>query len=160
MDIRDLRNCLGKFATGVTVVTWNSENQQKQGITVNSFTSVSLDPPLVLVSIDKKAKANERMQGKPFVINILSSGQEAIAWQFAGKEQLGLQIDWEESNYGPKIQGSLATIECKPWEEYDGGDHVLYVGEVKNYHYEEGNALVFFQGKFLETNSIDNYVKK
>jgi flavin reductase (DIM6/NTAB) family NADH-FMN oxidoreductase RutF len=160
MDIRDLRNCLGKFATGVTVVTWNSENQQKQGITVNSFTSVSLDPPLVLVSIDKKAKANERMHGKPFVINILSSGQEAIAWQFAGKEQLGLQIDWEESNYGPKIQGSLATIECKPWKEYDGGDHVLYVGEVKNYHYEEGNALVFFQGKFLETNSIDNYVKK
>ena len=160
MDIRDLRNCFGKFATGVTVVSWKDENNQNHGITVNSFTSVSLDPPLVLVSIDKKARAKERMKGKPFVINILAAGQEAIAWQFAGKEQQGLQIEWTDSDCGPMIKGSLATLNCKPWKEYDGGDHVLFIGEVEDYHYEEGNSLVFFQGKFLETNSIDNYVKK
>jgi flavin reductase (DIM6/NTAB) family NADH-FMN oxidoreductase RutF len=160
MDTRNLRKCFGKFATGVTVVTWEGENQQKHGITVNSFTSVSLDPPLVLVSIDKKAKANERLKGTPFVINILSSGQQDIAWQFAGKEQHGLQIEWEDSEQGPKIKGSLATIECKPWKEYDGGDHILYVGEVQGYQCEDGNGLVFFQGKFLETRLNDDYVVK
>ncbi|MGD6840798.1 flavin reductase family protein, partial [Bacillus thuringiensis] len=96
---------------------------------------------------------------KPFVINILAAGQEAVAWQFAGKEQQGLQIEWEDTECGPRINGSLATIECNPWKEYEGGDHVLFLGEVQNYHYEEGNSLVFFQGKFLEINSIDNYVK-
>ena len=87
-------------------------------------------------------------------------GVLAKAWQFAGKEQQGLQIEWEDTECGPLIKGSLATIECSPWKEYEGGDHVLFVGEVQNYHYEEGNSLVFFQGKFLETNSIDIYVKK
>ncbi|WP_051353299.1 flavin reductase family protein [Thalassobacillus devorans] len=158
MDVRDLRNCLGSFATGVTVVTWYEDDVVKKGITVNSFTSVSLDPPLILVSIDKNAKSYESLKNKSFIVNILSSGQEAIAWQFAGREQQGLNIEWEESEYGPKIKGALATIECTPWKEYEGGDHVLFLGEVKNYTYQEDDGLVFFKGKFRQTKAIENYV--
>ncbi|WP_408011105.1 flavin reductase family protein [Pseudalkalibacillus sp. A8] len=157
MDIRELRNCFGRFATGVTIITWTGENQQKHGITVNSFTSVSLDPPLVLVSIDRNAKAFEGLKGKSFIVNILSEGQEALAWQFAGKERQGLEIQWEESQFGPKLKGAIAKIECTPWKEFDGGDHVLFVGEVKDFSYSDGDGLTFFQGKFSTTKQIENY---
>ncbi|WP_408007804.1 flavin reductase family protein [Pseudalkalibacillus sp. A8] len=160
MDIRELRNCFGRFTTGVTVVTWSGEDKVKHGITVNSFTSVSLDPPLVLVSIDKKAKACERLKNQSFIVNILGSGQEAIAWQFAGREQQGLEIEWEETLIGPKIKDTLASIECSAWKEYDGGDHVLYLGKVQDFSYTEGDALTFYQGKFSHNEEIGNYVKK
>jgi DNA anti-recombination protein RmuC len=86
MDGRELRNCFGKFPTGVTIVSWFDGSVQK-GITVNSFTSVSLDPPLALVSIHKEAKACTGMKDKAFTINILSDEQESIAWQFAGSNR-------------------------------------------------------------------------
>lgn len=89
MDTRELRNCFGCFATGVTVITWMNDDGQRRGITVNSFTSVSLDPPLVLISIDKKTKAFEELKNKSFVINILSADQAAYALQFAGRPQSG-----------------------------------------------------------------------
>ena len=158
MDTRELRNCFGRFATGVTVVTWADDDGEKRGITVNSFTSVSLDPALVLVSIDKKAKSYEALKNKNFIVNILSAGQEAVAWQFAGREQVGLSIGWEETEVGPKIKDSLASIECEPWAEYEGGDHALFIGEVKNFSYEEGDGLVFFEGKFRQTEAVENYV--
>jgi flavin reductase (DIM6/NTAB) family NADH-FMN oxidoreductase RutF len=154
MDQRELRNCFGKFATGVTVVTWKTDQGDRSGITVNSYTSVSLDPPLVLVSIDRKAKACQALKKRPFVINILSDQQESIAWQFAGRPQQDLNIEWEDGEIGPKIKGALAHIECLPWTEYDGGDHVLYLGEVKDFYYRESEGLVFFQGKFLTTKHL------
>ena len=154
MDVRELRNCFGRFATGVTVVTWKTDSNEFNGITVNSFSSVSLDPALVLVSIDKKAKACKALENRSFVVNILAEKQEAIAWQFAGRPQEGLIIEWEESDLGPKIKGALATIECSPWNSYEGGDHILCIGEVKDFSYSNGDALMFYQGKFLknETN--------
>lgn len=148
MDTRELRNCFGKFATGVTVVTWKDLDGNRSGITVNSFTSVSLDPALVLISIDRKAKAFDGLKNKSFIVNILSAAQETIAWQFAGRPQEGLEIEWDDTTLGPKIKGALATIECVPWNEYDGGDHVLFVGEVKDFTYENESALTFFGGKF------------
>ncbi len=160
MDARELRNCLGRFATGVTVVTWEEEYSEKRGITVNAFTSVSLDPPLVLVSIDKKANAYEKLKGRNFIVNVLSSGQEAVAWQFAGREQQGLTIEWEHTEFGPKIKDALATIECKPWEEHDAGDHVLFIGEVQDFGYQDEDGLVFFKGSFDRTNALESYVKE
>jgi flavin reductase (DIM6/NTAB) family NADH-FMN oxidoreductase RutF len=151
MDQRELRNCFGKFATGVTVVTWHTDEGERRGITVNSFTSVSLDPPLVLVSIDRKAKACQTLKNRSFVINILSEQQEDIAWQFDGRPQQDLNLQWEDNEIGPKIKGALAHIECLPWAEYDGGDHVLYLGEVKDFYYQDGEGLIFYQGKFLTT---------
>lgn len=159
MDPRELRNCFGSFATGVTVVTWNDDEGNKRGITVNSFTSVSLDPPLVLISIDKKTKAYNDLQERPFVINILSSEQEDIALQFAGRPQENLVIDWQEdTDIGPRLDHTIGTIECTPWKQYDGGDHVLFVGEVKDFAYQQKDSLLFFRGKFLKTKN-DTVVK-
>lgn len=84
-------------------------------------------------------------------MNILASTQENIAWQFAGRPQDDLAINWEDTMIGPKIGGALATIECLPWKEYDGGDHVLFVGEVKEFSYKNESALMFFNGSFLNT---------
>ncbi|MBR3121789.1 MAG: flavin reductase family protein [Oceanobacillus sp.] len=154
MDARDLRNCFGHFATGVTVVTWNDDDGNRKGITINSFTSVSLDPPLVLISIDKNTKAYNDLKNKPFVINILSEYQESIARQFAGKPLEGLVVEWQEdSEVGPRLSDTVATIECLPWAQYEGGDHLLFIGKVRDFSYNESGSLLFHKGKFLKTNA-------
>jgi len=151
MDARELRNCYGHFATGVTVVTWNDDGNRR-GITINSFTSVSLDPPLVLISIDKNTKAYDDLKDRPFVINILSGDQKSLALQFAGKPQEGLAVDWQEdSEIGPRLANTVGTIECTPWEQYDGGDHLLFIGKVEDFGYEEKDSLLFYKGQFLKT---------
>lgn len=148
MDLRDFRNCLGSFATGVTVVTCNTE-KGKHGLTANSFTSVSLDPPLILVSVDRKTKACEYLKDNTFAVNILHASQEDLAMHFAGRPKEGLQLKWKEGEVAPYLADALAIIECVPWRAYDGGDHVLYLGEVKRYQYDLGEALGFYTGRFF-----------
>ncbi|MDI3327513.1 MAG: flavin reductase family protein [Alicyclobacillaceae bacterium] len=147
MDSRELRYCFGRFATGVTVVTYAAAGE-RYGITVNSFTSVSLDPPLLLVSIDRRAKACSKLEGTPFAVNILAADQQELALHFAGRPQEGLVVEWEEGEVAPRLGGVLAWIECRPWRAYDGGDHVLYLGEIEDFHYREGQPLIFYTGKF------------
>lgn len=142
-DVRELRNCFGRFATGVTVVTCEHE-KGKHGFTVNSFTSVSLQPPLVLVSVDRRTKALPYLQNNAFTINILRASQQDTAMHFAGRPLDVPPFEWDDT----RIKGSLAYIECEPWAEYDGGDHVLFVGKVKRFEYEEGAPLGYFGGKF------------
>ncbi|WP_157764839.1 flavin reductase family protein [Solibacillus sp. R5-41] len=153
MDIKLLRQTFGKFATGVTVVTW-FDGDDINGITVNSFTSVSLEPALVLVSIDKKANSLTQMQNKAFTINILADDQEKIAWQFAGREQQGLKIEWEKGGIAPILSNAAAFIECKPWKQVDAGDHVLFIGEIENFGRTEKHALTFYEGKMGSTEKI------
>ncbi|PUB11683.1 flavin reductase family protein [Paenisporosarcina sp. OV554] len=150
MDLRELRNCFGQFATGVTVITWKDDQGERHGITVNSFTSVSLDPALVLVSIAKNAKACSGLKNRSFVINVLSESQESYAWQFAGRPDENLVVEWEESNGLPHLKNALATFECIPWAEYEGGDHILYVGKVEDFSYSDEEGLLFFRGKFIK----------
>ncbi|MEK4426324.1 flavin reductase family protein [Solibacillus sp. FSL K6-1523] len=150
MDIKHLRQTFGKFATGVTVVTW-FDGDDINGITVNSFTSVSLQPALVLVSIDKKANSLTQMQNKAFTINILAEDQEKIAWQFAGREQQGLEIKWEKGGIAPRLSNAAAFIECKPWKQVDAGDHVLFIGEVESFERTDEHALTFYEGKMGST---------
>lgn len=149
MDTRDLRRCFGRFATGVTVVTYQSP-EGRRGITVNSFTSVSLEPPLVLISIDRKTVASQYLKGTPFAVNILGVDQREISDHFAGRAVEGLVIPWAEGKYAPYIEGSLAVIQCVPWREYDGGDHLLFLGEVKEYSYGEGDGLGFYYGRYVD----------
>lgn len=155
MDGKLLRKAFGKFPTGVTVVTW-FDNDQKKGITVNSFTSVSLEPPLALISIDKKAKSYTQLKNNYFTINVLADDQEAIAWQFAGRQQEGLTIPWREGEHAPIIAGSASYFTCKPWQEYDAGDHVLFIGEIIGFDRQESDALTFFEGKMGSTKSYVN----
>ncbi|GIN89381.1 hypothetical protein J22TS1_04320 [Siminovitchia terrae] len=151
MDVRELRNSFGCFATGVTVVTWVNDEGQRRGITVNSFTSVSLDPALLLVSIDKRTKAFEELKNRPFVINVLSADQSAYAMQFAGRPQEDLVVEWEESTRSPRLKGASAHFECSPWAEHEGGDHLLFVGKIEGFSHSDSEGLIFYRGRFFET---------
>lgn len=153
MDPRALRQCFGRFATGVTVVTYRAGDQVR-GATVNSFTSVSIDPPLVLVSLSRTTHAYEAMEGHPFAINVLRADQMDIALQFAGRPRERLRIDWAPvagEDDPPSLAGAVAVFKCTPWQRYDGGDHVLEVGEVSSFTRREGEPLIFSDGRFVST---------
>ncbi|MHA6260461.1 flavin reductase family protein [Sporosarcina sp. CAU 1771] len=148
MDTKEFRNCMGHFATGVTVVTCDT-NGEKHGFTANSFTSVSLDPPLVLVSVDRKIRAFNHLKDNHFTVNILKGNQEDTAMHFAGRPANELPFEWEKGEKSPRLKESLAFVDCEPWAAYDGGDHVLYVGKVTKFGYNDGDALGYFGGKFF-----------
>jgi flavin reductase (DIM6/NTAB) family NADH-FMN oxidoreductase RutF len=117
---------------------------------VNAFTSVSLDPPLVLVSIDRRTKGCDLLSEAPFAVNVLHEGQRDVALHFAGRPQASLSLEWEEGKLAPRLVGCLAYLECEPWQAYDGGDHVLFLGQVHSLEHREGNPLVFYTGRFHE----------
>ena len=139
------RGSLGRFATGVAIVTFDGVSK-RHGITVNSFTSVSMDPPLVLVSIAKSAKAHDELAERPFTVNILGAEQQPLAMHFAGKP--GREPLWVEGQVAPRLSNVLAFFECKPWAAYAGGDHTLYLGEVVDFNYRNGDALAFANSRF------------
>lgn len=139
------RGSLGRFATGVAIVTFDGATK-RHGITVNSFTSVSMEPPLVLVSIARTAKAHDELAGQPFSVNILGAEQQELALHFAGRP--GPEPRWVEGGTAPRLSNVLAYFECTPWAAYDGGDHTLYVGEVVDFNYRSGDALAFANSSF------------
>jgi flavin reductase (DIM6/NTAB) family NADH-FMN oxidoreductase RutF len=142
-----LRTCLGRFATGVAVVTFESDNGPR-GITVNSFTSVSMSPPLVLVSVARAARSHDALRGRAFCVNVLGAEQEPVARLFAGSEQRSAQSVWHEGPIAPRLAGVLAHLECRPWRDYDGGDHTLFLGEVAGFDYRDGDALGYHSSRF------------
>jgi flavin reductase (DIM6/NTAB) family NADH-FMN oxidoreductase RutF len=125
------------------------------GATVNSFTSVSLDPPLVLVSLARSTQAAAVLEDVPFAINVLRSDQVDVAFQFAGRGRPGVRLTWEgpgvDAGTPPTLAGTVAVFRCRPWRRYDGGDHVLQLGEVTGYQQSAGEPLVFSDGRFLST---------
>lgn len=154
VDPRDLRRCLGNFVTGVTVVTCDGDGVP-HGATVNAFSAVSLDPPLVLVSLDRRAKVCQYLDGAPFTVNVLAEPQDEVALHFAGKPMTG-EPDWQrpDPDLSPRLAGALATVSCRPWCGYDGGDHVIYLGEVVEATVDEGTPLVFYRGGFRHLGPI------
>jgi flavin reductase (DIM6/NTAB) family NADH-FMN oxidoreductase RutF len=147
IDLRTiLRSCLGRFATGVAVVSLDGDDGP-QGLTINSFTSVSLDPPLVLVSIAQTARSHDQLNGRPFVVNVLGAEQEVIARCFAGGARL--EIAWEHGELAPRTAGVLAFLECRPWGAYPAGDHTLYLGDVVKFDYRSGDALGYLAGRYV-----------
>jgi len=146
---RSLRSCLARFPTGVIVVTFDGPDGPR-GITVNAFTSVSMEPPLVLVSVARKAWSHDALLGRPFCINVLAAEQEGIARQFAGMGE-GAPV-WVEKSRTPRLAGVLAHLECRPWREYEGGDHTLFLGEVVDFDYRDGDALCFHTSEFRSLN--------
>lgn len=151
IDIRSLRDCFGRFATGVTVVSYRS-NEGARGVTMNSFTSVSLDPPLVLVSVARTSRSCAVIGSAPFAVNVLGAGQKDVALHFAGRPQDGIRIAWnddEDVATTPSLADAIAVLQCKPWRQYDGGDHVLIVGEVTSTVTRDGEPLAFSAGQFV-----------
>lgn len=147
IDSRELRNALGNFATGVTVISYEDDGQFF-GTTVNSFTSVSLDPPLVLVSLATTSRAVTKIHDRPFAVNILHRGQQDMAWQFAGKPQESLEFDWNTDGIAPRFAESHANFVCTPWAVHDAGDHVIVIGRVEQFETTPVDALIFYKGQF------------
>lgn len=143
-----LRGCLGRFVTGVAIVTFDAPADEHRGITVNSFTSVSLAPPLILVSIAKTALCHEALaSGIPFCVNVLGAEQEMLARQFARSGD-GRSVQFLAGRRAPRLSGVLAHFECDPWRSYDGGDHTLVLGEVSDFDFRDGDALGFYASRF------------
>lgn len=147
IDTYQLRTCLGCFGTGVTVVTVDAEDGRR-GLTVNAFTSVSLEPPLILISINKRARSHDLLADRPFAVNVLASNQELLARHFAGDHQT-VEVPWEEGRVAPRLGGAIASMECRPWGSYEGGDHTLYLGEIVALSYRQGDGLGYFRSRFV-----------
>ncbi|MCC0056656.1 MAG: flavin reductase [Rhodobiaceae bacterium] len=152
-DIRGFRECLGQYVTGVTVMTAEHEGALV-GMTVNSFASLSLDPPLILWSIRKNSTSLDTFRAAPnFVVNVLASDQIAVSQQFAVSGDVKFDgIVYERGIHGqPLLAGSAATLECSLEAEHDGGDHYLLVGRVNRFRRHDRQPLVFKQGRYAAT---------
>lgn len=153
-DPRQLRNTLGNFATGVVAVTYESGGSY-YGVTVNSFTSVSLNPPLVLVSLQRTSRALTYLLERPFAVNVLGDDQLDTALEFAGKPRDAGRIQWVDNDNAPRVNGSLAYFQCTPWAGYDGGDHVLVLGRVVGYgQRHDARPLLFYRGEWESLASV------
>lgn len=155
MDGRAFRQSLGEFATGVAVVTARGKGGELVGMTMSSFNSVSVDPPLVLFSVDRKALSLPAMQeAKGFAVNVLARQQENVSNQFA--RALANKWDQVKTSVGhaeaPLISGALAHFECEPYANYDGGDHVIFVVRVVRHtvHSDAPAPLIFFRGRYRD----------
>jgi flavin reductase (DIM6/NTAB) family NADH-FMN oxidoreductase RutF len=147
MDRRELCRCLSRFATGVSIVTCKVDGHV-HGATVNAFTAVSLDPPLILISLDRRSKLSTLIEGRPFVVNVLGEAGHRYASHFAGDSQQDLSIQWAPDSTAPRLADTLAYLVCAPWRTYDGGDHLLYLGEVRCFAFESGRPLVYYASSF------------
>ncbi|WP_431032177.1 flavin reductase family protein [Streptomyces sp. P6-2-1] len=145
---RLFRDCLGRFATGVTVVT-TSHGDGVHGATVGSFVSVSLTPPLVMVSLDRRSRMCGLLLETPsFGVDILAEHQRGLALHFAGRPlPADVPLPWEPGA-PPRLAGCAAHLDCVPWAAYDGGDHVLHVAEVRAFSVGDAEPLVFHKGAF------------
>jgi len=145
------RRVMSNFATGITVVTTHDSNGQPCGLTVNSFTSVSLDPVLVLVCFDKKLSSLQAFKdSKWFGVSMLSKRQEDLSRLFAKRDSERPVTLYFQGRLGmPLLKNSLAVMECETLEIYPGGDHLIFLGEVKNAEVlQVEEPLLYFRGKY------------
>jgi len=150
------RDVMARFASGVTIVTTAGERGY-HGVTVTAFCSVSLEPPLVLICIDRSIQSHRLIAEAPaWVINFLARDQEVLAEQFSGRAPLAdpafRRVPHRIGALGPPlIEGCLAWIECRPWAAYDGGDHTIFVGEVASLELgPSDDPLIYYNREFQE----------
>ena len=151
-DGRDLRRAFGNFATGVTVVTTLDAEGKPCGFTANSFTSVSIDPPLLLVSIAKTAFGCDVFTAsRGFAVNILGRSQRELSNRFAaaGTDKFA-NLDWHQAQNGsPIIDDVVAWFDCSHHEQVDAGDHIILIGRVQRYAYNTDTPLGFCRGAYV-----------
>lgn len=148
MDDRTFRNAMGRFATGVTVVTTKTKDDV-HGMTANAFMSVSLTPKLISISIDNKANMLKKIkESKQFAVNILSNQQQDISMHFAGQMKLDRKIEFDFIRGIPIIENALVSVVCDLEDTYVVGDHTLFIGRVLDIKTTEGDPLTFYGGKY------------
>ncbi|HKA22688.1 MAG TPA: flavin reductase family protein [Blastocatellia bacterium] len=147
----EFRTALSRFVSGVTVVTTLADDDRPAGITVSAFSSVSLEPPLVLVCIDKRASLHNHLaEGRHFAVNILADHQQGVSRRFASRDE----NRFEGAGYrcglhgAPLLEGALAYIECRVAHVYPGGDHTIIVGEVESTSVADHKPLAYFRGNY------------
>ncbi|MGB3247715.1 MAG: flavin reductase family protein [Tabrizicola sp.] len=151
-DPRALRNAFGAFATGVTVITTRQPDGTPRGFTANSFTSVSLDPPLLLVCLAKTAHSADVFAAAPhFAVNILAEDQKAVSGLFASRAADKFQqCAWTPGHADvPLLDGALAQFACANHQLVDAGDHLLLIGRVEAFATNEGQPLGYFRGSYF-----------
>jgi len=157
-DSNAFRRCLGKFATGVTVVTCLDAAGRPCGITANSFSSVSLDPPLILWNIAKVSNSLEAYkQAEYFAINVLAADHQAVATHFARSDHTRFaNVDHVMSERGsPLLSDTLAQFECRTNAIHDCGDHFIIIGEVVAFRSSDRDPLLFFAGQYRKLENPD-----
>ncbi len=151
LDLRRLRDALGEFATGVTVVTARSADGQPVGVTINSFASVSLEPPLVLWSLGLESPSLAVFEScSHYAVNVLAADQAEFSQRFSQSQSDKFAgIDLKVGAGGtPILPGCCARFECRNEMRYPGGDHVILIGFVERFHREEKPPLIFHGGRY------------
>ncbi|HEX3975352.1 MAG TPA: flavin reductase family protein [Solirubrobacteraceae bacterium] len=144
---RELRNVMGRFATGVTVVT-TTHRDTIHGMTANAFLSVSLRPPLVLVSLGRCRMSEMLPRTGRYGVSVLASDQEHFAAHFAGQRASSVDPSFVWEHDLPLLDGALAHVACRVVDVHPAGDHVLWIGEVEHLYHREGEPLLFYTGRF------------
>ena len=151
IDVKILRNCFGKFATGITVITALAPDGTKIGLTVNSFSSLSLDPPMILWSLDKKSKSLDAFKdASHFAVNVLASDQMDISNNFARTSDdkfEGIELIDSKCEL-PLLAGAVAHLECKNAGTFEGGDHLIFVGKVEHFDTSNKKPLLYTNGQY------------
>ncbi len=154
VDPREFRNTLGRFTTGITVVT-TVHGGEVYGMTVNSFSSVSMDPPLVSVAADHGTVWHEKvsLSGR-YGVSVLSAEQGSLSNHFAGQEQEGVDVSFVWQDGIPLLDGAIAQLVCRVVDPHPAGDHTLHIGQVEYLSYRDGDPLLFYTGAYkkLEIN--------
>jgi len=155
LNAAEFRKAMGAFATGVTIITVDLDGEV-HGMTANAFTSVSIDPLLVLVCVDHSTRTHAHLHAKKrFGINVLSEDQRAISEYYArpdrdhenAESEAGARF--ERTRHGtPILHGSLAYLECRLHSAEEAGDHTIFIAEVEDVVVREGDPLLFFRGKY------------
>ncbi len=148
MDDRTFRNAMGRFATGVTVITTQTKDEV-HGMTANAFMSVSLTPKLITISVDNRANMLDKIkESQQFAVNILSDKQQDISMHFAGQTKEEREIDFGFIEGIPIIQEALVSVVCDLDTSYVVGDHTLFIGRVIDIKTTEGDPLTFYAGRY------------
>jgi len=155
VDASEFKNALKLWASGVTVVTAQSEEQGLKGMTATSFSSVSLDPPQILVCLNQNTDTGVVvLEQKQFAVNILNSGQQNVSNQFAGgssQEERFANTAWEAGENGaPLLTDALASLECRVVEQVLAGTHWIVIGEVQKVVCRTGTPLLYYSGAYRQ----------
>ncbi|TSE01572.1 flavin reductase family protein [Skermania sp. ID1734] len=149
VEQRELRNVFGQFASGVTVITCRNGDGSPHGATVTAFTAVSMQPRLCQITMTRKSKACTYLRNAPFAVNVLAADQVDTAMHFAGRPCIP-EPSWAEGPTAPIICGAAATFSCEPWAEYDGGDHIIFIGHIVDAVATGKQPLIFYRSTFHE----------
>jgi flavin reductase (DIM6/NTAB) family NADH-FMN oxidoreductase RutF len=149
-NTREFRNALGRFASGVTVITAHHEDHT-HGMTANAFVSVSLDPPLVLVSLDNRSNMHRvlPLAGR-YGVSVLAEDQEVFSNHFAGHRVLGLHVPFHMREGIPLLDGAVAHFVVQVTDVHPAGDHTLYLGRVEHFESREEKPLLFYAGRYQQ----------